>query len=218
MVNKTFFHALPHPDKKEITAEAFARLPSLKQVAAVFALLFLFTAFPQIASPQEGAVSGGGSGSAASLPDGFMGIRLGMGLDEVKKELGESPYFNYRGDPDVSMLMVPNRQLIECSGYSFVRKGYFQFQDERLIIITIELDRVRLDFFTMHASLERKYGKASRIDPSGAYWDNGTVMLNLEKPLSVKYMDKITLERMAAGQKEVEERVKTIREEFLELF
>ena len=147
-----------------------------------------------------------------------MGIKLGMDIESVKAELDANPYFDFRGDPDVSMLLTPNRQLIECSGFSFVSKGYFQFYEDKLIIITLELDRQRLDFYTMHTSFTAKYGRASRIDPDGAYWENESVMLNIEKPLSVKYMDKKTLESIAAGRQETERRGSRSKEEFLDLF
>ena len=157
-------------------------------------------------------------GERGDLPSGFMNITLGMDIDSVKKELETNSWFDYRGDPDVSMLMNGKQQLIECRGYSFISKGYFQFYNDRLFIITLVFDLERLDFYTMHSILESKYGKASRIDPNGAYWVSSAVNFHLEKPLSLKYMDKKTLAEISEGRKEIEDKGKRIKEEFLNLF
>jgi len=158
------------------------------------------------------------SAEAGELPSGFMNITLGMDIESVKKELESNSWFDYRGEPDVSMLMSGQQQLIESRGYSFISKGYFQFYNERLFIITLVFDSERLDFYTMHSMLESKYGKASRIDPNGAYWDSNTVNFHLEKPLSLKYMDKKALDEISEGRKEIEDKGKRIKEEFLKLF
>jgi len=147
-----------------------------------------------------------------------MNIILGMEINDVKEELKENSYFNYRGDPDVSMLMTRNQQLIECSGFSFIEKAYFQFFEGKLFIITLVLNMERIDFYTMHTNFEEKYNKPIRIDPKGAYWENAEVNLYLEKPLTVKYMDRKVLEQLAAERKEVEDRSGKIKEDFLNLF
>ncbi|MDX9800016.1 MAG: hypothetical protein RBT69_01620 [Spirochaetia bacterium] len=156
--------------------------------------------------------------TSENLPAGYMNITLGMSLEEVKKALSDNSYFDYRGDPDVSMLASPNQQLIESSGYSFIEKGYFQFNNKILFIMTLVFNRERLDFYTMHMLLEEKYGKADRLDPKGAYWENSSVALSLEKPLSIKYMDKNILEEITKERKDIEERGSINKEEFLKLF
>jgi hypothetical protein len=152
------------------------------------------------------------------LPDGFMDIKLGMDIKDVKETLKNNIYFNYRGDPDVSMLMSRDQQLIECNGYYYIEKGYFQFFEGKLFIITLVFNREHLDFYSMHQSLEEKYEKAVRLNPGGAYWENDNVSLNLEKPLSIKYLDKKTVEQIASGQKEIKDKSGADKGNFLKLF
>ena len=191
---------------------------------SLFLVLFIcfFSIFPVFAQEKS---SGGSSGSKISpkteepkLPNGFMNITLGMDINDVKEKLKGNSYFNYRGDPDVSMLMTRNQQLIECSGFSFIEKAYFQFFEGKLFIITLVLNMERIDFYTMYTSFEEKYNKAERVDPKGAYWENRDINLYLEKPLTVKYMDKKVLDRLASERKEVENRNSKIKEDFLNLF
>jgi len=191
----------------------------IKKYCILFIFIFagLLTASAQDSSGLEPSADSSLTGKS-SLPAGFMNITLGMDLSSVKKELESNSWFDYRGDPDVSMLMNEQQQLIECIGYSFISKGYFQFYKDRLFIITLVLDMEKLDYYTMHTMLESKYGKAARIDPQGVYWDNSGVNFYLEKPLSLKYMDKKVLDEISAGRKEIEDKGKRIKEEFLQLF
>ncbi len=182
----------------------------------IFILIALFISSRLAA--QESPEKAAGPGPAEALPSGFMNIALGMDIESVKKELSSNSWFDYRGDPDVSMLMESEQQLIESDGFSYIRKGYFQFSNGRLFIITLVLDNERLDFYTMHQVLEKKYGKAVRIDPKGAYWEDEGINLYLEKPLSVKYMDKKILDEITSGRKVMEETGSRIKGDFLKLF
>ena len=179
---------------------------------SLFTLLFIcfFSLYPVFA--QENNTK------EAVLPNGFMDITLGMNINDVKEKLKGNNYFDYRGDPDVSMLMTRNQQLIECSGFSFIEKAYFQFFEGNLFIITLVLNTERLDFYTMHMNFEEKYSKPTRIDPKGAYWENSDINLHLEKPLTVKYMDRKVLDRLASERQEVEDRSGKIKQDFLKLF
>lgn len=152
------------------------------------------------------------------LPVGFMNIFLGMDLDTVKNELLNNNWFDYKGPPDVTMLNTPDLSLIECDGRAFVEKAYFQFHKEKLFIITIVLNQQRIDFYTMHTAFEEKYGKAFLVNPTGAYWENETVNISVEKPVRVKYMDKVAMEAMEAGRVEIEDRDLQNKYLFLELF
>ncbi len=191
----------------------------VKKISIFTALLVCFFSFyPLFAQETDNSTSLSGPGSSQTLPDGFMSITLGMDINSVKEELKENSYFNYRGDPDVSMLMTRNQQLIECSGFSFIEKAYFQFYEGKLFIITLVLNKDRIDYYTMYISFEKKYNKAARIDPKGAYWENSQVNLSLEKPLTIKYMDRTVLEKLASERKEVEDRSGKIKDDFLNLF
>ncbi|MCL2793573.1 MAG: hypothetical protein FWD87_10855 [Spirochaetaceae bacterium] len=190
---------------------------------SLFILIFLcfFSVYPVLTQEDIGALLSDFENSETgelNLPNGFMDILLGMNMDEVRERLRENSFFNYRGEPDVSMLLTRNQHLIETAGFSFIDRAFFQFYDGRLFIITLVLNRERLDFFTMFTNFEERYNRATRIDPRGAYWESSEVNLHLERPLTIKYMDRRVLEMLASERREVEDRGSRLREDFLDLF
>ncbi|MCL2293385.1 MAG: hypothetical protein FWC36_00735 [Spirochaetes bacterium] len=190
-----------------------------RKISLFTALLVCFFAFyPILTHGQENDDTTGDITRSGTLPTGFMNINLGMSMAEVRQELAENPYFDYRGEPDVSMLLTRNQHLIETAGRSFIRKAYFQFYEDRLFIITLVLNPERIDFFTMYTNFEERFDRPIRIDPSGAFWENNEVSLSIERPVTIKYMDRRVLDRLAAERREVEDRSRRIKEEFLNLF
>jgi hypothetical protein len=152
------------------------------------------------------------------LPAAFSNVSLGMGVDTVKEQLQNDPHFAYRGDPDVTLTPDRQQQLIEAEGLLFVERGFFQFQEEELYIIILQLNRGRLDYYTMYTDLTEKYGEPDVFSPSQAVWENEEVRLSLEKPLTVKYVDLPVFESLVeAGEMERSQR-EISREDFLELF
>lgn len=123
------------------------------------------------------------------LPMGFRGITLGLSLEEAKIAIKEDGYFDYRGDPDVSMLLTDNRSIIESKGKFYIESGYFQFYNEVLYTITLVLDTKKMDYYSMFTTLNNKYGKYKSLSPSRVLWENDKVRITLEKPLTVKYVD-----------------------------
>lgn len=219
------------------------RLPRAAFAASVAAALVLLTALPgpgvwaqetgpaddggpENAIMDDGAAGGGepaGEGAAApapppELPTAFGTIELGMGVDAVKERLGEDPNFIYRGDPDVTLTPARQQELIEVEGTLFVERAFFQFEDEELYIIILQLNRRRLDYFTMYTDLEGKYGEPAVFEPSQVVWESDAVRMSLEKPLTVKYVARAVFEELvAAGEMERSQR-DISREEFLEQF
>lgn len=156
--------------------------------------------------------------AAADLPGGFRSITFGLDIDTVKSWLDDDPYFDYRGEPDVSIVDTENRSIIECEGNSFIERGVFQFSANRLFIITLVLDRSKIDYFTMYSNLKDKYGDPYYLDPTQVVWEDDAVRLSIEKPLTVKYLYKPIFESIQqdkGGKKNVEEHTK---EKFLEEF
>jgi hypothetical protein len=151
-------------------------------------------------------------------PGSFREIKLGMHIDTVKKLLLDDPYFDYRGDPDVSFLSEPQRSLIECAGNSFIHRAYFQFNEEKLYIIIIELNQAKLDYYLLFTTLTGKYGESTSLDPTEAVWMFSDVRLSLEKPLTVKYIDRKVFEGLKESGKAKEDLEELTREEFLKEF
>jgi len=161
--------------------------------------------------------------AAQNLPEGYGGIKLGMSVDEVKAALLKNPQFGYRGDRDVSLLPGENRVLIQTEGSlrypnSYLSECFFQFHNDRLYIITININREKMDYYSIFNQLCLKYGNPLKLSPQKAEWSDDTVMMDLEKPLSVKYTDKKVFDELidAATVKETEEEV--TREKFLDSF
>ncbi|MBN2444350.1 MAG: hypothetical protein JXJ04_23510, partial [Spirochaetales bacterium] len=103
-------------------------------------------------------------------PKGYRGIEIGMASEEVKEILLDDPLFDYRGDPDVSFLPATSQVLIECDGNMYIKRASFQFYNNKLFIMIIELNQVKIDYYTMYTTLTAKYGDSTTLDPTEAIW------------------------------------------------
>jgi len=170
----------------------------------VILLAFLLAA--SLGGAQESTVEGGAGQpipqpgtpipTSVQPPRGFRSIQLGMELERVKQLLIDDPLFDYRGDPDISFLPLPPQTLIETSGSSFIRRAYFQFDQDLLYIIILSMDPDRLDYYTLYSTLSEKYGQPTRLDPTAAVWQFEGLRLSLERPLNVKYIDSTVFEAL----------------------
>lgn len=155
-----------------------------------FACVFFLTAFCSISVLF----------SEDKLPLGYGGVTLGMGFEETKEALIKNREFGYNGPRDVSLLPGENRALIETDAvrhhvYSFLDRCFFQFADEKLEVITINLNRDRIDHYSVFYTLCQKYGKPISLSPQKSVWKDGSVIMSLERPLTLKYVASGTLER-----------------------
>ena len=130
---------------------------------------------------------------AFSLPNGYSGAKLGMDIDSLKDALKKDHQFGYRGDRDVSLSPSDGQFIIETDGsqfgFSFLERCWFQFADEKLYIITINLDRSKIDHYSVFSKLCEKYGNPDELSPQKSVWRDGSVIMSLEKPLTLKYVD-----------------------------
>jgi len=120
----------------------------------------------------------------------YRSFSLGMSSNEVKDDLEQDNWFNYRGDPDVSLLQRPRASVIDTEGFLFISRALFQFEEDSLIVIALELNPQRLDWYTVYSTLEDKYGTPSDLSPSKIIWEDTYTRLTMEKPLTVKYLDR----------------------------
>lgn len=132
--------------------------------------------------------------SANDLPDGYKKIKLGMSLEDTKAALLKDPGFGYHGDRDVSLLPGVNKVLIETDattgiGSPFLERCWFQFSNDQLYIITINVNTNKMDYYSIFTTLCEKYGEPDKISPESATWKNDSYTMSLEKPLTLKYMD-----------------------------
>lgn len=150
------------------------------------------------------------------LQRGFGSLVLGMTLPEAQEALQVDPSFRYRGGPDVQFVPLSDRPLIETAGRAFVDRGTFQFRDDRLYLITLSLNDDRLDYFTVYRSLVDQYGEPVSLDPGQALWEDEATRIALERPLTVKYIDRPTFDSIIESGRMQEALDEVTRERFLE--
>lgn len=157
--------------------------------------------------------------SVFTLPAGFKNVTLGMSVDEVKANLSHDYEFGYRGDRDVSLSPSDNQVIIETdaafASYSYLDHCWFQFSDGKLCVITINLNQEKMDHYSVFKRLCEKYGDPGEISPEKAVWKDTVVIMSLEKPLTLKYIDATVFaakQKASTVQKSVEEQS---RDDFL---
>jgi hypothetical protein len=148
-------------------------------------LLFLF--------PQEDSTDST-SPKEETVQGQYRELSLGMSLDETKEALLKDSYFVYRGEEEVTMFNNPNENIIDCRGGGFIERAWFQFRDDKLFIIELEMNKEKIDYFTIYSQLAGKYGEPDDMTPQYAAWESEDTILSLEYPLTVKYLDRISFE------------------------
>jgi hypothetical protein len=156
--------------------------------------------------------------SNIGLPTSFHDIGLGMAINEVKELLKDDPSFAYRGDRDVSLLNNKNRSLIEANGVHFVKRGSFQFYDEKLYTIIIQMNPENIDYYSIYSSLVEKYGEPSMVDQKKSLWEDDHVRLVLERPLTLKYIELSVFKEIIESRNKKEAMSEEIRERFIRAF
>ena len=124
-----------------------------------------------------------------SVAKGYGGVELGMSLDQVKDKLKKNSEFGYNGDRDVSLLPGENRILIETDaisgfGFSFLERCWFQFYNDELYIITININKEKMDHYSIFSALCKKYGRPNSVSPDKTLWENDDYSMSLERPLT----------------------------------
>lgn len=175
----------------------------------VFLIALIFTAFSLIAQN--------------SLPRGYQNIKLGMDFDQAKEELLKNSDFGYHGDRDVSLIPGNNQKLIETDadkglGLNFLSQCWFQFYNDELYIITININPEKMDYYSLFTTLCSKYGNPTKLDPIKSTWENDEIIMILEKPLSIKYIQKSTYNDLLNYSNVEKSAVEITRQMFLDEF
>ena len=183
-------------------------------LSAVISCTFVFA--------QSGSQSGARAGSqSGDLPKGYGGIELGMNVDETKKALKANGDFGYNGDRDVSLLPGENRILIETDArdfarWSFLEQCWFQFYKDKLYVIILNLNKKKVDYYSVFSSLCKKYGDPVEFSPERAVWKNDDVQFSLERPLVLKYIDLKTFNSLIDESLVENSEKEKLRDEFLD--
>ena len=156
--------------------------------------------------------------SFLDVPDRFGKIILGMNIKDTENEIEADGNFNFRGSQDLSILQRPNQSLIECMGYDFVDRAFFQFKDDKLYSITILFNMELIDHYSLFTTLSKKYGDPDDLNPERSIWKSDKNILILERPLQIKYLDRKVFEGMGSDVVISKSLSELSREQFLEQF
>ncbi|HSV94328.1 MAG TPA: hypothetical protein VLH81_14700, partial [Desulfobacterales bacterium] len=154
----------------------------------------------------------------AAPPSSFRGVALGMSVNQVKEILRQDALYRYRGDPDVSFLPSSGESLIECEGSSYLGRAYFQFAGGALYVFILVLDPKKLDHYSMFTAFSAKYGPPTSFNPQEAVWQSDAVRFSLERPLTVKYIDRRVFDAQVARGAAQQDLEMLSRERFIEQF
>lgn len=152
------------------------------------------------------------------LQRGFGAIQLGITQDQADALLMDDPNFLYRGQPDVSIALTRNEPVIDTRGAGFVARGLLQFNDDQLYILTLYLNQQQLDYFVLFEQLRERYGDPQDLDPQRSLWDDGRTRIELERPLTIRYIDLNVFEQRRQERRTLRAAQSVSREEFLQNF
>jgi len=153
--------------------------------------------------------------STEPIPRQFRELSLGMALEDLKSALAKDGLFRFRGDRDVSFLPVREETLVETTGLSFIRRAYFQLWGGAVFIMSFSLDTRRMDHYSVFTSFVNKYGQPLTLSPGEAVWETDDTRVSIERPLTVKYIDKTIFNRLTKESKTREAWEMRRREDFL---
>ena len=148
-------------------------------------------------------------------PRKFRELSLGMSLDALKTALKRDTLFSFRGDRDVSFVPVREETLVETTGLSYIRRAYFQLHGGAVFIMAFSLDTRITDHYSVFTSFVRKYGQPKFLSPGEAVWENNSTRVSIERPLTVKYIDKSVFDRLVEESKTKDALEMLRREDFL---
>jgi len=152
------------------------------------------------------------------IPRQFRELFLGMNLDELKRALQRDGIFAFRGDRDVSIIPIREETLVETTGISFIRRAFFQLTGGSVFIMAFSLDLQYLDHYSVYTSLVKKYGEPDFLNPAEAVWESEETRLSIERPLTVKYIDKTVFDRLVEESRAQQSQQYLRREDFLNDF
>ena len=183
-------------------------------------VIFLgFIPVSRIPAQQEFTIGGETESSAEypqPIPRQFRELYLNMTLDDLKSALIKDGHFRFRGDRDVSLLPIRNETLVETTGLSYIRRAFFQLSKEGAVfIMAFSLDTRLMDHYSVFTTFVKKYGQPVSLSPSEAVWENDETRVSIERPLTVKYIDKTEFDRLREESKTEGHWELLSREEFL---
>jgi hypothetical protein len=141
-----------------------------------------------------------------------------MNLDDLKDSLVKDGYFNFRGDRDVSFLPVRDQSLVETTGSSFIKRAFFQLRDSNVFIMSFTLNTNIIDHYSIFTQFVEKYGQPAYLDPKMSIWETDETRISIERPLTVKYIDKTVFDDIVNESGLIKSGQVRQRQEFIDEF
>ena len=152
------------------------------------------------------------------VPRQFRELALGMPLEGLQDSLTRDGLFRFRGERDVSFLPVRQETLVETTGSSFIRRAHFQLYEGEVFIMSFTMDTRLIDHYSLFTTFVNRYGQPLILNPSEAVWEDDYTRVSIERPLTVKYVDRTVFDRLREESR-VQRDWETIRrEDFLAEF
>ncbi|MDR0476309.1 MAG: hypothetical protein LBH43_21910 [Treponema sp.] len=148
----------------------------------------------------------------------FREFSLDMELDELKEALKKDSLFHFQGDRDVSLLPLREQTLVETTGGSFIRRAFFQLADGKVFTMAFIMDTRLIDHYSVFVSFLKKYGEPKTLNPKETVWEDDNTRVSLERPLTVKYVDKAVFNNMIEKSQTLQSQQVFQRQEFLNEF
>jgi hypothetical protein len=159
------------------------------------------------------------TGPTAELPLGYRTVSLGIGIEELKEALRrDTEAYLFREDRDVYLVPLRNENYVETTGRGFIKRAFFQLKDASVYVISLELNPDRIDYYSLFTAFRMKYGEPETLDPQKAVWESDSVRVSVERPLTVKYIDRVVFDAILADTAAGESAGTIIREHFLQDF
>ena len=200
------------PAPKGCGTDSTVNKPAVKKILT-FAV-FILSAYALAAQADGGA----GGTPPAVLPRSFRGFELGMPLEELKTALAADTAFVFRGDRDVSFLPDSNQNLVDSAGRDIIKRAFFQIKDDAVFVMTFEMNTEKMDHYSVFTTFSAKYGSPIQINPQQSWWENDETRIYIERPLTVKYIDKNVFDIIVSESHLAESEAIIQRQEFLEEF
>ncbi|MCL2800208.1 MAG: hypothetical protein FWD28_00435 [Treponema sp.] len=152
------------------------------------------------------------------LPRQFRELSLGMSLDDLKTGLLNDGLFHFRGDRDVSFLPAREQSLVETTGSSFIKRAFFQLRDGEVYIMAFTLNTDIIDHYSIFTQFVEKYGQPSYLDPLMSVWETEETRVAIERPLTVKYIDRTVFNDILNESGLIESGQVKLRQDFINEF
>jgi hypothetical protein len=182
-------------------------------IFAVLLSLLLLPALAQTAPDGKAA-----DDKAADLPRQYRSLSLGMSLDELKDGLSKDGLFQFRGDRDVSFLPAREQSLVETTGMTFIKRAFFQLRDAKVFIMAFTLNTELIDHYSIFTQFVKKYGQPTYLDPGVSVWETDDTRIAIERPLTVKYIDRAVFNEIVNESGLIESGQVQLRQDFLDEF